>query len=193
MPEPAKTPMRWPRARGRMVSKTARPVASRWPSPLRVAGGGGARRSVALAAPGASGRPSRGWPKASTMRPTQALGRMDAGGAEEHHLVADGGAVERRIGHGPGLALGDPDDLAAERAPERRPAAETDRHLVADPGVVREPGDLERRGPDRGHPPHAPAVRDARQLGAEGGEVGKHRQGLTKPGTSGYALSTIEG
>ena len=75
----------------------------------------------------------------------------------------------------------------------RAAAAEADRDLVADPGVVREPGDLERRGPDRGHPPHPPAVRDAGQLGAEGGEVGKHRQGLTKPGTSGYALSTIEG
>ena len=193
MPEPEKTPMRWPRARGRMVSKTARPVASRGPSPLRVAGGGGARRSVALAAPGASGRPSSGLAEGVDDAPDPGFGRVDAGGAEEHHLVADGGAVERRVGHGAGLALGDADDLAAERAPRRRPAAEPDRHLVADPGVVREPGDLERRGPDRGHPPHAPAVRDAGQLGAEGGEVGKHRQGLTKPGTGGYALSTIEG
>ena len=70
-PEPAKTPMRWPRATGRTVSKSADPVASRAPSPLRVAGAGGARRSVALAAPGVSGRPSSGWPKASTIRPTQ--------------------------------------------------------------------------------------------------------------------------
>ena len=71
MPEPAKTPMRWPRASGSTVSKTQSPVASRGPRPLRVAGAGGARRSVALAAPGASGRPSSGWPKASTIRPTQ--------------------------------------------------------------------------------------------------------------------------
>ena len=61
-----------------------------------------------------------------------------------------------------------------------RRAAQADRHLVADPGVVGEAGDLEGGGADRGDAADAAAVRDPRELGPEGGEVGKHRQGLTK-------------
>ena len=69
---------RRPRARWRAGRRA--PCAS--PAPAA------ARRSVALAAPGASGRPSSGWPKASTIRPTQLSAGCTPAGAEQRRRVA---------------------------------------------------------------------------------------------------------
>ena len=120
MPEPAKTPMRWPRAMGRMVSKTARPVARRGAEALA---GGGRRRG---AAEGGAGRARRQRPAVERLAEgvddaaDPALGRVDARRAEERRGVAHRGAVERRVGHGADHGLGDADDLAAERRARRR-------------------------------------------------------------------------
>ena len=81
-PEPANSPMRWPRASGSSVSNTASPVGSRAPIARRCAAGGGLRRSGARRGPSASGRPSIGWPKASTTRPIHArLGLTPSSGS----------------------------------------------------------------------------------------------------------------
>ncbi len=89
---------------------------------------------------------------------------------QQRHPVAHRRPVERRIGHRPCMILGDPDDLPAQLIP--RPHA--DRHLIADPRLMREPRDLERGGAHRDHPADPPVVGDPRQLGGQGGKIGEH-------------------
>ena len=70
-PDPAKSPIRCPRTRGRKVSKTASPVSSRGPRARRAVADGGSATSGRGQPPAISGRPSSGAPSGSITRPSQ--------------------------------------------------------------------------------------------------------------------------
>ena len=89
-PEPAKSPIRWPRTSGSSVSKTATPVDSRSPSRRRVAAAGGGARSSAADRHRASAAGHRaGCPTGSMMRPSQLLSGAIAGRAQQLDPRAD--------------------------------------------------------------------------------------------------------
>ena len=120
---------RRPRARCRAAARA--PCAS----PAAAAPGA----ACALAAPGVSGRPSSGWPKASTIRPTQLSAGCTPAGPEQRRRVADRRAVERRIGHRPRQRLRD-------RRRPRRPARRR-RRARSPPGRRSAHGSTARRSP----------------------------------------------
>ena len=71
-PEPAKTPMRWPRPTGVNASRTRTPSGSRVVMRPRASGDGASTSTSPHAVTGGAGRPSSGAPVGSTTRPSRA-------------------------------------------------------------------------------------------------------------------------